>query len=456
MRSTTKNTKNTDKKNFVKGAFWIAFGGFAAKAIGALYRIPLTNLIGGYGLGLYQMVYPLYCLLLTVSATGIPSSIAKLTAEQIALKRDDRAVLQKALKLFLRIGLIATLVMGLSAPLLSAVQGTKEVLGGYFMLAPSVLIVSVISVFRGWFQGKNNMFPTAASEIVEQLVKVGFGVFFAYLFRNNVERAVIFLLLAVTLSEIFALLLMIFFYKRVPTPMQLKNEGGRYETKYILKLTLPVTFSAILLPLSSLLDSVLIPRLLSVYEPSSVTLYGLFSGGAVTVVGLPVSVCYGLAAASIPRVAAASRIADEKERKKAVRSRIRFSLWLTIAVGAVSVLGLYFFAEPAAKLIFKSLSEKELNLLIQLIKTYSISALSLSCVQTLSACLTAQGKPQYAALSMLIAVTVKTVCYVFWLQNAKVSIFGLAYATNVCYLVAFFLNFMYNRKVSGSREGEKA
>ena len=115
--------------------------------------------------------------------------------------------------------------MGLSAPLLSAVQGTKEVLGGYFMLAPSVLIVSVISVFRGWFQGKNNMFPTAASEIVEQLVKVGFGVFFAYLFRNNVERAVIFLLLAVTLSEIFALLLMIFFYKRVPTPMQLKNEG---------------------------------------------------------------------------------------------------------------------------------------------------------------------------------------------------------------------------------------
>ena len=455
MRSMIKNTQNTDKKNFVKGAFWIAFGGFSAKAIGALYRIPLTNLIGGYGLGLYQMVYPLYCLLLTVSATGIPSSIAKLTAEQIALGKDDRAVLQKALKLFIRIGLIATLVMGLSAPLLSAAQGTKEVLGGYFMLAPSVLIVSVISVFRGWFQGKNNMFPTAASEIVEQLVKVGFGVLFAYLFRNNVERAVIFLLLAVTLSEIFALLLMIFFYKRVPAPMQLKNEGVRYEMKHILKLTLPVTFSAILLPLSSLLDSVLVPRLLSVYEPSSVTLYGLFSGGAVTVVGLPVSVCYGLAAASIPRVAAASRLADEKERKKAVRSRIRFSLWLTVAVGVFSVLGLYFLAEPAAKLIFKSLSEKELDLLIRLIKAYSISALSLSCVQTLSACLTAQGKPQYAALSMLIAVTVKTACYVFWLQNANVSIFGLAYATNVCYLVAFFLNFMYNRKVSGSREGER-
>lgn len=452
MQTKKKSIKNIDKKNFLKGAFWIAFGGFAAKAIGALYRIPLTNLIGGYGLGLYQMVYPVYCLLLTVSATGIPSSIAKLTAEEIALGNDENVVLRKALKLFFRIGLIAMLLMLLSAPLLSAVQDTKGVLGGYFMLAPSVLIVSLISVFRGWFQGRNNMFPTAASEIVEQLVKVGFGIFFAYLFQGNVERAVVFLLLAVTISELFALFLMLFFYKRVPAPIKPKNEGGMVSMKRIVKLTLPVTFSAILLPLSSLLDSVLVPRLLGVYDPSAVTLYGLFAGGAVTVVGLPVSVCYGLAAASIPRVAAASRLPDPKQRKQTLRNRIRFSLWLTIAVGGASAIGLYLFAKPAAKLIFRSLSQTELDTLVGLIQAYAISALSLSCVQTLSACLTAQGKPQYAALSMLIAITVKTVCSVFWLRNANISIYGLAYATNVCYLVAFFLNFMYNRKVSESKK----
>lgn len=72
------------KQSFLKGAATIAAGGFIAKLIGALYRIPLTNLIGGYGMGLYQMVYPFYCLLLTVSATGIPSSIAKMTAEKRA------------------------------------------------------------------------------------------------------------------------------------------------------------------------------------------------------------------------------------------------------------------------------------------------------------------------------------------------------------------------------------
>ena len=78
------NKQKKGEGGFIKGAIWIAGGGFLAKVIGALYRIPLTNLIGGKGLGLYQLVYPIYCLLLTVSATGIPSSIAKLTAERVA------------------------------------------------------------------------------------------------------------------------------------------------------------------------------------------------------------------------------------------------------------------------------------------------------------------------------------------------------------------------------------
>ena len=151
---------------FLRGAVWIAVGGFTAKVIGALYRIPLTNLIGGKGLGLYQLVYPVYCLLLTVSATGIPSSIAKLTAEQIAQGKDGRGVFKTAMKLFLLIGLVGALFMAIVAPFLARAQGSEEVLWGYYALAPSVLLVSAVSVYRGWFQGCNRMFPTALSEVV--------------------------------------------------------------------------------------------------------------------------------------------------------------------------------------------------------------------------------------------------------------------------------------------------
>ncbi len=434
----------TGKWAFIKGAAWIAVGGFVAKLIGALYRIPLTNVLGGHGMGLYQLIYPVYCLLLTISATGIPSSIAKLTAERIGKREGDIPLLKTALKLFVIIGVLGSVIMVIAAPFLAKAQGSGEVLWGYYTLAPSVVLVSAISVYRGWFQGKNKMFPTAFSEILEQLVKVGFGLFFAYKFRDNVQKAVVFLLLSVSISEFFALIFMRLLYRREKRKSN-ANEGGRVAMKCILRLSIPVTFSALLLPLSNLLDSVLVPRLLNAYAADGISLYGLFSGGAVTVINLPVSVCYGIAAASIPAVA---RVAAKKESP---RKRIFFALFITLAVSVPAAVGLYLFAQPATKLIFRSLEGEELSTLVALIKVFSVSAVSLSLTQTLSACLTAQGKPQYAALSMLIAVTVKTGLYVWWLKNPEISVYGLAYATNICYLVAFSLNFVYNLIISRKR-----
>ena len=437
MKTKTKKGKS----GFIKSAVTIATGGFIAKLIGALYRIPLTNLIGGKGIGLYQLVYPVYCLLLTVSATGIPSSIAKLVAEKIGKNQSPQSVFKTAMKLFLSVGFVGSVLMAVFAPVLANAQGSKSVVAGYYALAPSVLLVSAISVFRGYFQGKNDMIPTALSEITEQLVKVALGLIFAYIYRERIERAVVFLLLAVSVSELFALCLMWLLYKR-DKPIQPRGAGVRIKT--VLRLSIPVTLSAILIPVSSLVDSVLAVRFMRVYAENAVTLYGLFSGGAVTIINLPVSVCYGLAAASIPAVAKA------KAEQKGVRKKVFFALGITALVALPAAVGLYLFANPAVKIVFRSLSDNEREILVLLVKSFSISAFTLSCAQTLSACLTAQGKPQYAAFSMAVGVVVKTVCYTLWLKNPSISIFGLARATNLCYLVAFLLNLLYN--LTGSRK----
>ena len=119
------------RQTFLGGAAVIAAGGFVAKLIGALYRIPLTNLIGGHGMGLYQMVYPFYCLLLTVSATGIPSSVAKLTAEKRAAGASDRALLKSAFKLFLSIGAAGTLFMAPLRPPSFSSPASRCCAGGF-------------------------------------------------------------------------------------------------------------------------------------------------------------------------------------------------------------------------------------------------------------------------------------------------------------------------------------
>lgn len=464
-KSAEKQRKNQGKGGFLKGAALIAGGGFIAKVIGALYRIPLTNILGGYGMGLYQLVYPVYCILLTVSATGIPSSIAKLTAECIGKGKSEKPLFKTAMKLFLAIGLVGTALMIVTAPFLSKVQDSREVTAGYYALAPSVFLVSAISVYRGYFQGKNNMFPTAASEVVEQLVKVALGLFFAHLFRGNVPKAVVFLLLAVSISELVALLLMIGLRRREQKRLPLQNmsvhaekEGGMYKMRTILRLSIPVTFSSILLPLSTLVDSVLVVRFLNRSALDGVALYGLFSGGAITIMNLCVSICYGVAVASVPAVASAQAKGETRSKKKggeSVRKRIFFALGLTALIALPISLAMFFFAEPAVKIVFRSLDNEQLKTLVALTKTLALSAFTLSLAQTLSACLTAQGKPQYGAIAMLVSMLVKTAAYVLLFRNPARSIFALAYATNVGYLVAFLLNLLYNLYVSKAKKGEK-
>lgn len=437
MKKEDKEGERSGTKGLLKGAATIAAGGFLAKVIGALYRIPLTNIIGGRGLGLYQMAYPLYCLLLTLSATGIPSAIAAASAARLGRGESDEGVLKAALRLFLTVGGIGSLLMCALAPILSRAQGEPLLLKGYLALAPAVFLTSAISVFRGWFQGRNKMSPTAQSEVVEQLVKVGLGLLFAKLFEGRIYTAVAGLLLAVTLSEAVTLLFLILRFRRVPAPFLSLREAPPTKVKSLLSLTLPLAFSGGLTPLSGLVDSVWVVRILSRYSQDAVALYGLFSGGAVTVVNLPVSVCYGIAAASVPAVAA---IADPKRRRRKILS----ALGLTVGLGGLGAAALYLFAPTAVGILFRSLATEEKRIMIRLIRTFSVSALTLSGVQTLAACLTAQGKPKYAALSVGVGVTVKTLLSVLLVSNPKIGVFGLPIAANICYLLAFALNFVYN------------
>ena len=181
-------------QSFLKGAIIISVGGFIAKLLGAIYRIPLTNVLGGEGMGIYQMVYPLYCLLLTVSATGIPSGLAREISHARARGDESRVrgVFLRSLALFSALGLIGFAAMLVLAPIMSRVQSEPTAQASYVMLAPSVFFVSVISCFRGYYQGKSNFTPTAVSEILEQAVKVGLGLYFAYRYRGDVQTAVLY------------------------------------------------------------------------------------------------------------------------------------------------------------------------------------------------------------------------------------------------------------------------
>ena len=184
--------------------------------------------------------------------------------------------------------------------------------------------MGIVRCFATDRRGNLSPFPTAISEVIEQAIKVAFGLFFAYIFREDIPKAVVFLLLSVSISELVTLLVMIALYKLSPARKESGKDGGRVAAKHILRTSIPVTLSAILIPFSTLVDSVLAVRLLGAYAADPVALYGLFSGGAVTIINLPVSVCYGIAAASIPAVATAkARAVEAQKSDKKIQQRVR-------------------------------------------------------------------------------------------------------------------------------------
>ena len=433
-------------KTFLKNVAVISLGGFLAKGIGALYRIPLSRYLSGYGMGLYQMAYPLFCVLLTFSSTGIPSAFSRIIARETARGQRTDGTVKTALKLFALLGLCGAAIMCLLAPYMSGVQGDAALKDCYFALAPSVFLVALIAVLRGYFQGKNDMRPTAVSEIVEQLFKAGAGLLFAFRYQEEPAKAAFATLCSVTLSELAALLYLFMRYRNEHRRgyLRARKTGG----SEIFAAALPVMFASAVLPLSQTVDSVYLVRLMSRHTSRAVSLYGLFAGSAITLVNLPAAVCYGLAAASVPAVSACFARGEREEG----RTRALYALALTLILSLPCAVGLFVLARPVVSILYGHLSAEDAETLVTLLRLTSVSAVSLAGVDTLAACLTGMGRAKYAAFSMLIAVGVKLLLESVLVGNPAISVAGAAIATNACYLVAFFLDLYYTLKRETKRE----
>ena len=280
---------NKNQGGFLKSVFILSLGGFIAKLLGAFYRIPLTNIIGSYGMGIYQLVFPLFSLLLTNSTAGIPVAVSKLVAEKAAVGQHKQAhkVFNTALVMLATFGLIGSALLFFLSNNIAALQGNGDAATAYKIIAPSVFLVCIISAYRGYFQGLMQMSPTAVSQIVEQVVKMTVGLVCAIKFMPDVIKSVNFAILGVTLSEVAATVLLFVMYlfqkrKKTDDVGNLQPFDRKKTVKSLLILCLPITLSGLIIPLTQLVDSVLV---LNILKTSNATeLYGLWAGDRKSVV----------------------------------------------------------------------------------------------------------------------------------------------------------------------------
>ena len=180
------------KDSFLKGALILAAAGVVVKVMGAFFRIPLGNLIGAEGMGYYQSVYPVYTLFLTLATAGFPTALAKLVSEKIALGDDNGAhkVFKVSFAVLSITGFIAFLIFFFGARfIVNDILHSPNAYYAMLAIAPALLFVPVMSSYRGYFQGRQEMTHIAISQIAEQFFRVILGIVLAYLFMRALGPA---------------------------------------------------------------------------------------------------------------------------------------------------------------------------------------------------------------------------------------------------------------------------
>ncbi len=441
------------QKSFVQGAALLGAAGLLVKIIGAVFRIPFANAVGTEGSCYYDAAYPYYSFLLVISSSGLPTAISKQVSERIAVgdHRGAREVLNVAVKLLAVIGIVTSVAMFLGAKVFAGITTYPETVYSFRALAPALLFVSIMCAYRGYLQGLQQMAGTALSQIAEQLGKLVIGLTLAIkLLPKGPEYAAMGALIGVSISELMGLAVVYVFYRRRKKSMdrliakqsQSEQRGFGAVAKALLAIAIPITIGASISPLTGMVDSALIGRILAnlgYSEEVRKTAYSLLRTYVTTLINMPGVLTMALAMSLVPAISAKNAMKD----RAGVKSTARLGLKLALIIGMPCAVGLFVLAEPILHMLYPKLTEAELALAVDIMHTASMGVIFLSMVQSMTGVVQGLGKPRVPVFNLFIGFVLKVITMLVLMNIPSINIQGAAVSTVVCYAYAGVADTIY-------------
>ncbi len=452
------------QRSLVGGISVLGIAGIICKVVGVLFRIPLANIIGGEGLGLFQQVMPSYNLLLAITSAGIPVAISRMVSHYVTIGEpgNARRVFKTALKLLTVLGIVTTVILLLLSRLIARWVATPEGYLSYMCIAPSLFFVCVMSAYRGYMQGMRRMMPTAVSQLIEQVGKVAVALPLASIgFARGGEANGWLLgsagaLLGTSLAECAAMLYMIIqgrFFKAPPALPDEKAIAGRELAKRIIRISIPITLGACIVPLASTIDSAMLKRLMmgtGISAKLAGTHYAVYSGIVITMINVPTSLAMAMSTNLVPSIAAGMA---RKDRAGVARDA-GIGLRVAAVVGFPCSVGMSMLAKPIVYLCYGSSGRFTFNDLVlagSLLEFSACTIILFTMVQATSGILQGAGKQKIPMLTLVAGVVCKIILNAILVSNRNISIHGAPIASLVCYTVSMVPNLYYSCKYTGCR-----
>ena len=459
--SSQKSTGKSKAESFLKGTLILTVASFVVKVIGSLNWIFVSRILGGEGIGLYQMAFPIYFFAMSISQAGVPVAISIITAERVALKDvfGARRVFRISMTLMVFTGLLFSLLTYFGAGWLIEWQFIRDPRAymAVVALSPTIFFVTLLASSRGYLQGWQRMTPTAVSQIVEQIFRVLTMVLFAsLLLPMGLDYAAAGASLGAFAGAIGGLLVLVYYHWKldkdiereygpnlVPPPGEAPAPLGAI-VRRIFSLALPVSAASIMLPIVSNLDLLIVPQRLEVAGyavPQATELFGYLTGMAVPLVNLATILTASLAVSIVPAISEARALKDTQRVYNQTAAAVRISNFVCFPAFVV----VFVLATPISTLIYNAPGAGP----AVLVSSFSIVLLGLHQVST--AVLQGLGHPKIPMINMILAAAVKVALN--WILTAIpwLGIMGAAWATAADMGVAAVINLYFIWRYIGYR-----
>ena len=439
------------KQNFLQGTALLAMATAIVKIIGAFYKIPLNAIIGEKGFGYFNTAYEIYNVLLMISTAGLPVAMSRMISQASSLTHYNqvRRVYRTARGIFLALGITGTLLMTLFCRQLAAFQNQPDAWAAIGFLGPCVLLICIMSTFRGFFQGQSNMLPTSISQVIEAIVKLIVGIAAAWLLlksTGSVALAAGGAILGVTASCLVSSFYLFGCFRKVyPQLPQTDDEPRSFAdtAKGLMIIAIPITLGSAGLQLLTMLETkIYMGRLLEFYTQAAAdTMRGIY-GMTQTIFNMPCAFITPITISIIPAITAQLTTCNELEAKATEESAIR----ITGLISMPCAFGLGLLAQPVTALL-GGYTGDNLVLATKLMTVLGFSIMFNAMVLVTTAIMQAHGHATRPVINMLIGGVLKLAAVFLLTGNPDIGIVGTPVGTLLCYLAISVLNILSIRSL---------
>ncbi|OIJ16588.1 stage V sporulation protein B [Anaerobacillus alkalilacustris] len=431
------------RQSFLQGAFILIIGGLITKILGFVNKIVVARIMGAEGVGLYSMAVPTLLLVITLTQIGLPVAISKFVAEAEA--RNDRS----KIKQILVVSLATTGVLSIFFTF--GMIGLAPIISKYFLtdtrafyplvaISPIVPIVALSSVLRGYFQGRQNMKPSAYSQVIEQIVRITLvAVLTSAFLPYGVEYAAAGAMISVVIGELASLLYMIFMFKNAKRVKVRSNffgylKQGKSTFNELMTIALPTTGSRLIGSVSYFFEPIVVSQSLAIAGITTVIAtkqYGELAGFAIPLLFLPTFITYSLSVSLVPAISEAAA----QRHYKLIHHRLSQALRLAMVSGGISCVILYVYAVPIMDLMYNAPT------VASYIKIMAPFSIFLYFQGPLQAALQALNLAKAAMMNSLIGNVVKIVAVFVLASRPELGIMGAALAIVAGFMLVTLLHF---------------